>query len=754
VNVSTTPPQAWTAFGDDGPTAPSPDVAPEVADAAAEPVGAPPDTGPTDAPPGHAVPADPADVEDITDLDDDGEEESPPEATDILARLADVLGLGAGISTGAVRVDGQNATGHGAVAVGTINVTVPGGDGEDIWCQILPAAGVREMAASYATAPSDEQLDARLRRQHLVCLGGRPGTGRYTSACLALARRRSADRVGVLSVRRLSDLIRTEALRGGHGYLLRLDPEQPVDGLTWVALAARLRDLDANLVVLTDLDQPGPRLANELVEHRPASAAEVFRAHVRARLRGRCLDAGACGDGSCVAAYVDGELSTQPLLRTYLGGQPRPGEVVRLAESIARRTPRGSALAELLDQLLPEQMRRRAREILDPDGAEAPPMPGGADYLRAFRLSCAVLAGLPVSEIDRAARRLLGGPSAEVMGHPSGLRQPDLDVLLGNPLRQAVVVDGPVGGRRMRFAESAEKLPMYMLEAAWSGWGIPDRLLNWLADLACSTGPGVRQAAAGAIGWSAGHDVRAAIRVVGELARDRRPRVRQAAGIALVAMATQPALQRRIRVVVDGWLRSSAYHRDTVARAYALGLALLWPPRVAVAHLRSVAEQRMQRRGDAVVRGLLAIYQGGNPEVVVHALADWARSDSPEVRLHAARALQVLADRRAEPPRANWPELLELIRSGALRAADVAILWSVALQLPATAYRSWRTLGYWLSQADGDPELADRCLELLRLTMTNLPLRRRLAHQIRHVWRPIMHHSETLSRVSRLIVEG
>ncbi|WP_036375240.1 hypothetical protein, partial [Micromonospora sp. ATCC 39149] len=261
--------------------------------------------------------------------------------------------------------------------------------------------------------------------------------------------------------------------------------------------------------------------------------------------------------------------------------------------------------------------------------------------------------------------------------------------------------------------------------------------------------------AAGAVGWSAVHGVHAALHTVDQLARERRAGVRQAAAIALVGMAMQPELRQRVRVELDRWATGGAAHlRDTVARAYALGLARLWPE-TALVQLRRVAEARMQRRNNSVVRGLVEVYVAGHAASVLPALAEWAvAEDQPEVRLHAGRALRVLADRWVPAPRESWPELLDLARAGTVRMSDLATCWATALSLPGTAYRAWRTLGFWLNRADGNPEVAALCLHLVDLVVAGRePLRHRLDHQLRHVWGPLMPRNTLLRHVRRLIDE-
>ena len=68
------------------------------------------------------------------------------------------------------------------------------------------------------------------------------GSGRFTSALVASARRHGFGRVGVLGVEQLADLLGTNSgPRSGCGYVLRLSDETvcSVDGYTLVALAAR-----------------------------------------------------------------------------------------------------------------------------------------------------------------------------------------------------------------------------------------------------------------------------------------------------------------------------------------------------------------------------------------------------------------------------------------------------------------------------------------------------------------------------------
>ncbi|WP_091301389.1 hypothetical protein [Micromonospora halophytica] len=717
--------------------------------------------GPEDGLPGPPTGSAEAEGPDEQDLADEPEE--AVDAGQVLARLASLLGAPSLIDVGDVRVRGQNATGPGATAIGTVNITTTGvGSGGRTWSETLSGVWVRQLADGYAPTPSDQQLDRHLKQRHLVCLSGPEGTGRQSAACLASARRHGFDHVAVLDAEQLTDLLRPDApLRAGYGHVLRLTDGVvgELDGMTLVALAARAETVGSTLLLVGDFGRRDHAFAGHLVPHRPAAPVEVFRAQLRRLLRGRCV--GWCSDdcvGDCLDAYLD-ECVAHPLLSAHLSGGPRVSEVVRLAELIGQAPPRAADFTERLERLLPRQLRERATRILAVEDTSSAAGPWSAEHRRAFRLSCAVLAGQPVAEIHAAGRLLAAsGPIGEFPGPaPASLTGGTVDALLGPALRQAVLLvddDRPTGGRRLEFSAGNDQLRTSLLEVAWSDWWLPEQLLGWLAELVRTGSPGVREAAAGSIGWAARHGVRAALHTVDLLARERRASVRQAAAVALVAMAMQPQLRQRVRVELDRWAANGPAHlRDTVARAYASGLARLWPD-AALVQLRQIAEARMQRWHNSVVRGLVEVHAAGHEERVLPALAEWSTSPDPEVRLHAGRALRVLADRWAPAPREHWPELLDMVRGGTVPMTDLVTCWAAALSLPGTAYRSWRTLGFWLNRADRQPEVAAYCLELLaRLVTGREPLRRRLEHQLRHVWAPLMPRNTLLDDVRRLTTE-
>ena len=269
--------------GDDDPDGPRDAPGDDGYDRPAEGPAAGPDEGPPD---GRTDPAE-------TGSSEGGEADEPEEpldSADVIRGLADLLG-GATIGLGDVRVRGQNATGHGAVAIGTVNVTTTGADGTGrIWYESLSGNEVGELAQGYAPTSSDQQLDRHLKRRHLVCLSGPSASGRFTSAVLATARRHGLDRACVLGAEQPADLLGpSERLPAGRGYVLRLadSAANAVDGFTLVALAARAEATGMTLILVGDFSRRGQDLAGHLVEHRVPPAVEVFRARLRQQLTGR-----------------------------------------------------------------------------------------------------------------------------------------------------------------------------------------------------------------------------------------------------------------------------------------------------------------------------------------------------------------------------------------------------------------------------------------------------------------------------------
>ncbi|MGW0435784.1 hypothetical protein ACWDV4_24990 [Micromonospora sp. NPDC003197] len=692
------------------------------------------------------------------DFTDDQDDQLKPH--DLFQRLQAFVEPSGGIEVGDQSVHGQNATGHNATAIGVVNITTASETTEaEAWLEPISTLRLRRMADGYAPANSDGELNQRLRSQRLVFLTGKPGSGRHTSACLALSQRHDSDRIGALSATRIRALLGAATpLRKAWGYVLQLDKSTDLDEMAFVDLAARLEVLEASVVVIDENRAGSYELDDHLVRHRAAAPETVFRVGLTRRLQGRCV--GDCVDcqGSCVDSYVRDECGEHPSLLAYFATQPRNAEIAHVARRIADRAPRGAALTALLEHELPVKLRARAEEILHPVRSGSTALAADeTDRLCAFRISCAVLEGEPVAQLSRSAHRLLHPGNGAVADLSGGLlRQPDLRELLGDLLWQATGQDdhGAAAGRTesIRFTLANQTLPLHMLAVAWRDWGT-GRMLGWLDELVRTESPGVRLAAARVIGWSAGQDFDAAVAVLGRLSRERRAGLRQAAGVAMVGAATQPVLRTRLRRVVGGWATGSAYQRDTAARAYALGLSWLWPE-VAIEQLRLVSADRMQRYTHVVARAIDEVYQAGHARVLVPALVDWANSANREVRIQAARALRLLAARWAEPHRPHWPALLDLVNEGVLELSDVAALWAAALSLPETAYRSWRLLGHWISRAHPYPDVVDAVTGLLAAVVADARLGSRLAHQYLHVWQPNMPQNNVLDRIPQLLTRG
>ncbi|MEE3920807.1 hypothetical protein V2I01_29375 [Micromonospora sp. BRA006-A] len=118
--------------------------------------------------------------------------------------------------------------------------------------------------------------------------------------------------MGLIHVESLGDLIRTAGiLRAGHGYVLPLGDAaiRDLDGMTLVGAAARAEAVGCTVVLVGDFQSRGREFTDQIVEHRPPGAADVFRAQLRRHLRGRCV--GRCGN-ECVGRASIAMSRTKP----------------------------------------------------------------------------------------------------------------------------------------------------------------------------------------------------------------------------------------------------------------------------------------------------------------------------------------------------------------------------------------------------------------------------------------------------------
>ncbi|MEV0810028.1 hypothetical protein [Micromonospora sp. NPDC050200] len=571
---------------------------------------------------------------------------------------------------------------------------------------IRDLVGVPDLLKVYAGAAADSKLSALLHERSTACLTGRPNTGRFSTACVALARRHSADRVhevllpeevGPEALHRAAD-----SLAEGHGYVLRLPGDRHVEAMRLLAEVFRQRS--ASLLLIRDDDSRAGSRHSAEVPHRGPDPVAVFRRHLQNHLRDRA-DLSDEENERQVETYLQHEDLGAALESTY-----GPREVVPLATAVADRHPADDdALAEIVGISQPRR-RARAAEILRSEVVGGERRPHRADqHERAFRIGYAVFAwqplhyvfeaaGLLLKEIDGQAKRpdwgrmALQYPVSELLG--------PLDVdwrkgreaarSRGGVSRSAWLHDGAMRGA--------------IIDEAWHEFdSTRPAILKWLDTLVASDDEPVRRAAAEAAGLLAHHDFdRVCTDLIDGWASAPRPRSRQAAARAIVAADMGGNVHHLVRRKVRDWAGGYRnYQRDAAALVYASGLQqpdLSW----SLADLRRIAEDQMQQHTYAVAESVyqLYIHSPDRAHQIIFELARW--SDERQLQRHACNALLTLASRAVDDLRSAPPDLMTKLAASQVDAADLARLWQVSLLATLSSRRAWRIFGQWLHKADSD----------------------------------------------------
>ncbi|MEO3748413.1 hypothetical protein [Plantactinospora sp. B5E13] len=597
---------------------------------------------------------------------------------------------------------------------------------------IRELVGVPDLLPVYAETAADEELAEKLGRRSTVCLAGRPHTGRFSTACVALARRHGPDRVHEVLLpggvepevlNRAGDSIKED-----HGYVLRLPGDRHSQVMRLLADLFRRRSASL-LLIRHDDSRAGVRHSAE-VQHRRPEPLAVFRAHLGHHLRDKL----SLTDAES-AEVIHGYLRHSGLIRA-LHGSYGPREVVPIAEAIGGGHPADDGtVAETLGRSQP-QRRARAAEILRSDASldadSASRRPRRIDqHERAFRIAYAVFArqplhyvfeaaGLLLEEIDGQAKRVDWGRLA--LQHPVSELLGPLDVdwregreatrSRGGSSRSAWLHDGAMRG--------------VIIDEAWHEFdSTRPALLKWLDTLASRNDDPMRRAAAEAAGLLAHHDfARVCVDLIDDWAASPKPRLRQAAAWAMVAADMGGLVGHLVRRQVRDWAGGHRnFQRDAAARVYASGLQqpdLSW----SLADLRRIAQDPMQQHTYIVAEGVCQLYTPFRADQIIFELARW--SDDRQLQLHAAGALLSLATLPVEDSPGGTPDLMLRFVEQQVATGDLVRLWELALLMNDLSPRAWTIFGYWLAKADTDETLRKAIGGMVTELTAQPTLRRRM----------------------------
>jgi hypothetical protein len=680
----------------------------------------------------------------------DGPQQTPPSDTDQPAeQVQEATSVPRSTHEAFYGYSFEQLTTHGPTVYGDHGTAIANifTDGRDRRPSRSQRLDIAHRVATYAPTGSKDELVARLRSRRVVCLSGVAGTGRTTTACVALAEVHGP--AGVHEIQ-LPPGVDADSLTAygdlpakGAGHLLRCTGEVPATMVR--LLEAMFRARQATLVLLQETSPTVGDGHGGLVEHRAAEPEQIFASQLRHLLRDPATDhpqhAGSDDLDSYIEALLVDERLREALHQTY-----RPREIVDIAEQVAKRRPRPTELAEVLAASQPERRRRAEKILLFNRGGGALRHHRSGQYERAVRVAYAMFNGESLGLVFDAAGFLLDELDAE-HGGPAQGRSPlehEVGELLGETLgsdwTDARLRQPTTPGAFRTAALRDHRMTGAILDVVWHDLdNTRPAVLRWLKRMATDRRAPMRWRAATAAGFLTHLDFDVVCNeLIDGWAGSGKMAVRQVAAWATTLAATGGLVTPRVLGRVHEWGTSrSAYLRDTAVRFHA-GAAerqrpgVLGPLGWVLADLYRCAGDPLQQGRPTVAMAVDAVYRTGEARSFLASLATWVRAADPNLQLHAARATLRLTGR--DTP-AGAPELLVRAAAGDLDMPDLNALWWIALLRPETARRTWSVLGRWVDHADTDSTVTDAMSAVLAALSATAPMRRRLQFYVPRLWR-------------------
>lgn len=665
-------------------------------------------------------------------------------------------------------LSGPTAFGARSTAIGVVNLHGRTPPAKGSRTAVMDAGILGESSDTYVSTTSDSGLDLALHDRGVVYLSGPVGTGRSTTACVALARRHGLDRVAqilpALDIHLIELIDQRDLLLKGHGHLLAGDGLQ-LDMTQLAILNRKAEQAGASVVIIGRAGRHDTELSRFLVRHVGPEPATVFSRWLRHRIArsGTCVgdcveDTGAC-HGQCVEPYVATCLDQ---CVAYLRGTPPLDGLVHAATVFAQDRPGSEWNAADLVAQAGISLRSQAGDLLRA-GADHGVL--GSNRLlhhqQAFRIAYAVLNGRSLTHVFSATGELLDllDDARNIPRTGRTVLELDINALLPDRERSEATTDArPIASGTARTAQLRDpRLIDALLDVLWNDYdSVRTPLLIWLTNLVHHRDPLVRVAAAATAGRLCGYDLDEVVEaVIGPWATSRVQSHRQAAALALESAAHNEHLTATIGRRVHSWVTgvvSGAVLRDTAARAYATPLGQ-WFTEYALPDLTIIARDPVQVRSGSVARAIEQIYRPEYAAAVMDTISSWLASELPLLRGHADRCLIALARHPADAPRQAWPQLLAHAAEGLISSADLTPLWRSALRHPWTSAAAWEALRYWIACAGSEPALAASLAELVRDILDAPALRARARFYRERIWRTQLPSNSFLPQLDRIIEE-
>ncbi|RZE02819.1 hypothetical protein C0Q64_11105 [Streptomyces albidoflavus] len=643
---------------------------------------------------------------------------------------AEVVGFGSGDAAGTIY---KNY--YGAPAVDPVDGRVPDDD-------------LNELRELYVAPASYEPLVEHLKRHGVAVLRGAPGSGRYTTALLAV---RTAMRTGVVvldseaGVRRL--VTEEGGLRPSRGHVVEGDGTQWANELR-PQLLIRLREATykrSPLVIVVDDQVPRGSLSGHVVEHEMAEGMpfRVLERHLEVLLDDRPVDRR--------------KLLEHEVLRADLRGRRSMAEVAGLARQLVRRVRDGDDVDQIV-QGLSAGLRDTAVKLLGPPRKEAAgePVKELSLWARAFLLASVVLHGKTLSRVSRESHRLaelLHGVRSPSSAPAMPLFEESVRDWLGHSDVEFTDRSGhPVESRHPECLVRVSRRGMgeAVLEVLWHDHsGARGPFLEWLDGLVVRSEEDIVVAAAQTVGLLATFDwayVHEELLVRWASGRgEHADRRRFAAAWALERAVTDPLLAPRVQRLLSLWAQRRDFQACAQA-AYGTRIGAQFP---------AEALNSLERIAGAGTRSVWAsvreIYAAGSRAQVLERLARWSASTRHWLRDDAAKCFQGLSRFRGD--RAVTAFLKEP-RS----REHLLILGRRTLLSGSRAHRQcgWNAMRLWVERAGDEPGLD----ELVAAFFAELPesgaesdrLRERLAFHLR-LWSHQLPDGETAVLIKSFVEE-
>lgn len=601
--------------------------------------------------------------------------------------------------------------------------------------------------ARFVETPAYHSLVERLAQCRVLVLQGPDGSGRTTTALLALDRvvYRPGQAVGApcpeSNVEMLDsepDAITEDDLQEGHGYLLDRSNTHFEGQLNLAFLGQlkkRAKDCNAFFVLIVGdrmpLDQDN--LGEYLVRQDHPDPTKVLKAHLR------CLEGGA-------AVSLTGELRDE--VNRELAAASAPGRVAELAQYLADAASRklsGDDLLAGFGERLMERARDKLAKPFGDDDKEEPRSRAEVLCRRAQLIACSVLDGMPLVTVTEAATSLATRLYRAQIGQTDErpLPRPVFSGTIDGLLKYADATDHsddetPDSDDVTRKIWMRPGLSARVFEIAWQDYdSVRKPLLDWLEELALHRDYALRVRAAIAVGKLASYDFDYIFdNTIDKWARcPRCPNHWRVAAWALEMAAVDPFFAERVRDRVGRWCRGLSYHRQRTA-------LFTFATTIGVQHvedtldgLRLLAVQGRHAHDYTLAHALREVFLAGFHEEAREVLDAWADEDKNgqerPLAVQAARSLLALSEGTGELDGDPTSVLVSLFaddpkwRDTAMRA------WRLALKEPATSEDGWNMLRLWLRRGARESRLEDPLIGLITDLARDHELRSRLRfHQL------------------------